>query len=312
VPGEANSVRVVIDDASFEFSGLEVDELNGHIDELSDTLAALRSDGTPAWQPPQFAQTPCFEDRELYSYLPDVADPEIMRRFFSLVDKCPEWDAGYPQGDLVMLSGRAAQSVSYAVTAAALGHCVACLVFPVIGRRGFQNVGSAQGARDVFFFADARDLAKFWRWLFSFENIPESDFFDRCGAAFPRLVFHSALTFRRFSKTYQELRDTVVRHLGALNDEFLDRHRMAVAAGRLSDVEAYFGSLGIGGVSAESVKTRGDSAALRERDVEFDGRTVRCEWHTKIRPNVDRIHFAFGDELGDLLLIGIFVDHLSV
>lgn len=104
----------------------------------------------------------------------------------------------------------------------------------------------------------------------------------------------------------------MVHHLGALNDEFLTQYKLAAASGRISDVEAHFGSLGVGGVSMESVKTRRNAAAMRMRDVEFEDRVVRCEWHTKIKPNIDRIHFAFGDDLDGRLLIGIFVDHLPV
>ena len=67
----------------------------------------------------------------------------------------------------------------------------------------------------------------------------------------------------------------------------------AAASGRISDVETYFGSLGVGGISAESVKTRRNAAEMRMREVEFEGRFVRCEWHTKIKPDIDFIHFFF-------------------
>lgn len=309
MPGEASVVRVVIDEASFEFRGLATGELNDFLDEVSDTLTVLRKDGIMAWKPPLFAETECLDGRELYSHLLDVADRDVMLRFFSLADKCPEWDAAYPQGEIVVLSGRSALSVSFAAAAAAAGHGVACLVFAA-SRRGFQEVESAHGKRKIFFFSNTVEIVHFWRWLFSFENIPEPEFFSYCGRAFPRLIFHPSLTFRRFQGAYQERRDAVVHHLGALNDEFLSRYQQAAASGRLSDVEAYFGSLGVGGVSAESVKTRGNAAAMRMRDVEFEDRVMRCEWHTKIKPNVDRIHFAFGDNLDDQVLIGIFVDHL--
>jgi hypothetical protein len=70
------------------------------------------------------------------------------------------------------------------------------------------------------------------------------------------------------------------------------------------------GSCGIGGVSRESVKTHSNNSAMRLRDVEFNGDKITCEWHTKLRPEIDRIHFAFGGSCGDKILIGIFVDHL--
>jgi hypothetical protein len=312
VPGEADVVRVVIDEASFDFRELAAGELDGFLDEVSDTLAVLRKEEISPWKPPQFAETECLDGRGLYSHLLDAAERDVMLRFISLADKCLEWDVAFPRGDVAVISGKEALSVSFAAAAAASGHAVACLVFPAMSRRGFQDVEYSEGAQKIFFFADSADLVHFWRWIFSFEDVPESEFFTHCDRAFPKLIFHSSLTFGKFQGAYLERRDIVVHHLGALNDEFLIRYKPAAAAGRLSDVESYFGSLGVGGVSAESVKTRRNAAAMRMRDVEFEGRVVRCEWHTKIKPNIDRIHFSFGDGLDERLLIGIFVDHLPV
>jgi hypothetical protein len=43
-------------------------------------------------------------------------------------------------------------------------------------------------------------------------------------------------------------------------------------------------------------------------DVEHHGRILRCEWHSKLRPEKNRIHFA---KLNDqTVFIGIFVKHL--
>lgn len=78
----------------------------------------------------------------------------------------------------------------------------------------------------------------------------------------------------------------------------------------MSDIESYFSSRGVGGISRESVKTRKNADAIRLREVEFNGGRVMCEWHTKLNPQIDRIHFAFGSEFKDKILIGIFVDHL--
>jgi hypothetical protein len=67
---------------------------------------------------------------------------------------------------------------------------------------------------------------------------------------------------------------------------------------------------GAGGVSAECAKTHRSAKAMCLREVSFNGNMIVCEKHTRLGPEIDRIHFAFGDGFGDKILIGIFVDHL--
>jgi hypothetical protein len=313
VPNSADQVRIVIDETSFDFSELESTQIDLFLSEFNDALHDLRRGGLEVWKPPLFAGTSCLNEQDLYSYLLIATDRDIMRRFFSLVDKCPEWDASYPRCDEVEVSGRTQQSawsVCFAVTAVISGHGVACLVFPGFEHRGFLPVVSDVGRCQVFFFSSADDVMYFWRGLYELEDIPERAFFQSVDRAFPKLIFHPDLTFRRFQGSYQRLRDHVVQHLGELNDHFLEEYRTASAAGRVSDIEAYFSSRGVGGVSRESVKTHRNVRAMRLREVEFNENRVLCEWHTKLRPETDRIHFAFGDALEDKILIGIFVDHL--
>ena len=311
----ADQTRVVIDETSFDFNGLEANQIDLFLSQFNDALHGLRSNGLKTWKPPLFADTSCYNEQELYSYLLSDVDRDVMLRFFKLVDKCSEWDAGYPRCDEAEINGKARQSawsVCFAVTAIISGHGVACLVFPGLKQRGFLEVGSDIGQCEVFFFASVKEMVSFWRGLYELENVPEQEFFNSADRAFPNLIFHPDLAFRRFEGSYLELREMVVLHLGELNDRFLEEYRSASAAGRVSDIESYFGSRGVGGVSRESVRTHKNVGAMRMREVEFNGRRVMCEWHTKLKPQVDRIHFAFGSDFGDMILIGIFVDHLPI
>lgn len=116
---------------------MAVGKLDEFLDEVSDALAVLRKGKISAWKPPQFAETECLDGRELYSHLLDAVERDVMLRFISLADKCLEWDASYPRGDVAVISGKEALSVSFAATAAASGQAVACLVFPAASRRVF-------------------------------------------------------------------------------------------------------------------------------------------------------------------------------
>jgi hypothetical protein len=315
VSGTADQVRIVIDETSFDFSGIEPGQIGFFLSQFNDALSDFRLMGLKVWKPPLFAYTPCVGEQDLYSYLPDAISPDVMRRFFGLLDKSDEWDAEFPRCSEAEINGgprQSAWSVCFALTAIISAHGVSCLVFPGSARRGFLDVASDIGARQVLFFAAVNEMLPFWRGLYELENIPEGEFYQLTGWAFPDLIFHPDLSFRRFEGSYLGLRQQIILHLGALNDHFLREYRTLSATGRIGDIEVYFQAYGVDGVSRESVKTHRNVKAMREREVEFKGKPVVCEWHSKLRPNIDRIHFAFGDEFGEKILIGIFVSHLTI
>lgn len=309
----ADHVRIVIDETSFNFNGLTPSQIDLFLSQFSDALSDLRLKGLEACKPPLFAYTQCIDEKDLYSYVLDAVDPDVMRRFFRLLDRAPEWDAGYPRCDEVEINGKARQSawsVCFALTSVISGHGVACMAFPGFTQRGYMDINSDIGRCQVFFFAFADELPPFWRELYELENISEEEFYRLVDRAFPNLIFHPNLSFRRFEGSYLDLRQGIIQHLGALNDYFLEQYESLSAAGRIGDIESYFSLRGVGGVSRESANTRRNAKVMRLREVEFNGTHVVCEWHTKLKPNVNRIHFAFGGEFKDKILIGIFIDHL--
>ncbi|WP_462188366.1 hypothetical protein [Frankia sp. CcWB2] len=146
-------------------------------------------------------------------------------------------------------------------------------------------------------------LRFFYRSLFKLEDIAEEIFFVHAEKAFPRLLFADGLTFRKFDGGYS-LRDTAVLHLAALNDRFSDL--FIAENGSSAQISA---RLGIA-VSIEG-RTRGSATLMRRRDVIFRGFSVRCEWHSKLEPHRNRIHFFPGDSRTDgKILVGMFVRHL--
>ena len=48
---------------------------------------------------------------------------------------------------------------------------------------------------------------------------------------------------------------------------------------------------------------------MRSRDFHFEDGRVRCEWQTKLPPDVNRIYFAVVDAK---VLVGAIVDHLPI
>jgi hypothetical protein len=313
----ADLPRVVIDETSFDFREVSSEQLTTFLDTFNDAVTQLRLDGSPAHKPPYFENTLCDDDHELYEYLASEPGDKVSRdskfRFYSLLQKCPEWDAAAPVCDRVSIDQgepEEAWSIAYSLTAAIQRHGVACLVLGVRERRGFLPVIADAGCAELCFFASMDELPAFWRSLFSLENVAEQEFFVLARKAFPNLIFHEGLAFRRFQGTYLDLRESVVLQLAVLNDHFLTTY--ASHQGNPRTMKMAMAEHGCDGLSPESPKTRSNSTAMRLRDIEHAGRTYRCEWHMKIRPNVERIHFAFGGDLEGHVLIGIFVDHLPV
>ncbi|MGH3281044.1 MAG: hypothetical protein ACRDNW_18185 [Trebonia sp.] len=258
----------------------------------------------------------CTDDQCLFEYLTsgpgNQLDPDVRHLFMGLIGKCPEWDDAAPVGraDVTIDGGEPATAFSaeFALLCASRRQGVACPVFGACPRRQYLPVRSPVAEARVFFFAYAAELKTFWRSLYLLEAVGEAAFFSLAARSFPDLVFHPDLNLGRFEGSYRDLLPEVVRHLSVLNDHFLDVHQ--AKNGLPHDIEAALGALGCAGISPESPNTHRDEKKMRSRDVHYEGETLRCEWHSKLEPHRNRIHFYFGGQLGDKVLIGIFVDHL--
>jgi hypothetical protein len=312
----ADEVRVVVDETSFDFRELDVGSIEDYLDDFSDAVWDLREDSIATWKPPMLEAVPCAEGYELFSYLMgepgNLIDRDTRLRFFGLIGNCPEWDDSVPEYLEVKFAEGApvmALSAAFALTLALRRHGIACLAFGTCTRHDFVTISSGAACAKIFFFATAAALKVFWRSLYDLEDIPEADFFTLANRAFPDLLFNPDLTFRRFDGAYRDLRRLVVSHLSVLNDDFLGAHRSANGIAR--EVEATLASIGCPGISPEGPNTHKKERVMRMRDVEYRGSTIRCEWHAKIEPHRNRIHFAFGDDFGSSIFIGIFVDHLD-
>ena len=67
-------------------------------------------------------------------------------------------------------------------------------------------------------------------------------------------------------------------------------------------------------LSIEGDITRKSQSKMAQRIAQFSNKNVKCELHTKLRWDKNRIHFHPPIETigGKRVLIGIFVDHLEV
>jgi len=157
-----------------------------------------------------------------------------------------------------------------------------------------------------FLLCSSRDLPQAYRQYIVEGTQSENDFLHVTDEAFPRLIFHPNVTLRRMSKAYGAIINDVVDHLSFLNDEFIDigKRENWDLPNMMKQARIPF--------SEESGKTRGKEKLLKHRRVSFGQVVIECTLHTKISPQIDRIHFHSPDDRihPEKVLVGILVDHL--
>jgi hypothetical protein len=118
----------------------------------------------------------------------------------------------------------------------------------------------------------------------------------------------------KFNENYPAIRGKLLDALSYLNDRFHEALREC--ANRPDKIEQDFTTHthGLGGISRETAKTM--QIYGRQREVSMQGKSVSCEWHVKLRPHIDRIHFAYEEKYknvaGGRIIVGVFASHLDV
>jgi len=136
----------------------------------------------------------------------------------------------------------------------------------------------------------------------------EADMPGLAAIAFPAIRFadHIWSQTNRFVGGLGAVRSQLLLSLAGLNDfaprVFADETQ---SNNRIAKLASYAGIT----ISPESPRTHRNRSAMAERDAEFEGSTIRCEWHVKLHPTHNRIHFAVA---GATVFVGLFADHLTV
>jgi hypothetical protein len=305
-------MRFVVDDGAFHgWDGIATMSLNDEIAFFVDLLKHLRENRTPVgivggWG----AMKVTAEDdlATILSHHDSVIDRDLRQLMLGLLGKCEIWDDNpsvVVSDDALRVDGKsyASLGVAYAVDAASKGRGIGILTMTHTGFLGLCDVEHGNNSYGVSFSVQPLDLKYFYRSLYALENVRVTGFFDTAAKAFPDLCFADRLDFSRFDGGYS-LRDEVVRHLSVLNDNFLNFYRSE--NGNSAQISIHIGI----DVSIEG-NTRSSERLMAMRDISYEGSAYRCEWHSKIEPHRNRVHFHPGDSLTqNKILIGIFVGHL--
>ena len=151
-------------------------------------------------------------------------------------------------------------------------------------------------------------FAIFWRSSFIDFNFTLSDIEAIAHRAFPGLDFVEGVWSgaKDFDGSFDDIRASFISILGGLSDHM---YSVLCESNDANWIHTRMKSLAGVNCSRESNRTRNNSGAMRQRNRDFAGQAVVFEWHAKIQPHKNRIHFA---SVGGRIVIGIFCDHLPV
>lgn len=311
MPDGQTDYRFLVDEATFRLDGLAREEIESALDRLADQLQLARQREEPTGIVSGFEVIECRPGMQLFELLTgDELSRDCRLRIFGLLDKCGRFDteSSFYVEPSIDVEGQSFESYAAATAIEAQRNGVAVGLFGLVAAYGpgIVSVTDAVGEGQALVVTNDESRVEFYRWIYPTENVSEERFFDLAPLAFPRLRFADGVTFRRFEGSYLDLRESVVYHLGKINDSF--RAAYADCNGRSDEVSAVMGL----DISMESPNTRQSERLMRERDASYKGKTYRCEWHSKIEPQRNRIHLHPGDaNSGECVLIGIFVEHLT-
>ena len=234
------------------------------------------------------------------------------------IDRCIVWDDGefdIPDGQVLYNNEPTdCASIMFVATKAIANEAIGIVSLVPEDGSGACTASIGERTANVFNVGTTSQLEPFYRFLICLEKVPRDSFYKWVHLAFPRLRFALEIgpQIRRFRQDYNSIRETIVDHLAAVNDVFLS---LLIAGTQLSDVCAEVKATCGVDISPESPNTHGNPSAMSEREVEFEGESVMCEFHTKLTPTHDRIHFSptvrtESDEIS-YLVVGPFADHLT-
>ena len=305
--------RFVVDEGALSLDDVPMAEREDSLMALIDQLDALRDSGERIHVIEYWGAVEClgednFADAMVHC---QVLDRDQSLRLLTLLDRCVAWNrpATVNVDSEVVVDGShcKGEGIAWAHDQAILQSWAAVVTTPHRFAAGVHSVDKPCQSLpvDVYFAVSVEDHPGFFRLLYEWEDVSESEFFERTRLAFPRLVFAANISFRRFQGAYRTLRPKVVDHLGRINDKFPEVY--AAENGMPNEISS---RLGIE-VSIEG-NTRSSQRLMRLRDVEYRGQVYRCEWHSKLEPHRNRIHFHVIDSKGETrVLIGIFHEHLA-
>ncbi|GAA1880725.1 hypothetical protein [Lapillicoccus jejuensis] len=308
----AGTDRFFLDEDGFAFTDEHPESLQATLEIFIDLLDEVERSGTVlAWDGIWDIQARSGRTLATLLFVPSEIDRDIRRLLGARFDKIQKYDETLNPSLTSICNGQStgiSPGISICAEKRRSGRAACCVTTNQSGRIG--DVEISDGAGDAIlapFLVQADQVPDFWRFALDVERAPNIEIHEVACWAFPQLTFAPGVwrQVRRFVGPAETSRRLLLQNLAGLNDhapsvwrEEVQSHVIAARMKVLAGVDC----------SLESPNTHNNSAAMREREVDFDGRIVMCEWHAKLEPHQNRVHFKVQD---DRVYVGIFTDHLS-
>lgn len=301
-----HGLRFLVDESGFQGAKAPLDAA---FELLVDRIEASRIHGvgkySEVWHE-LVCGRPLFE----WLYQPELGVDRVVAEALQIaLNRSPNWDEqldtrGVPLE--VTINGVAQTALSVAMAAkSTLAKSATGCISPDEHRVGPLEVGTDGAQVTVHFVGGMFEVLQFFRAVPEIEEVDEETYFAIAAHAFPNIYFVRERTkFSALDEDFDTVRAKVTLHLGVLNDHarhiFHERQDPRI-------IETVLGAYGVS-ASGESGNTKANASAMREREVLFNGKRVVCEWHTKLRPHIDRIYFNATS--AERVIVGVFRKHL--
>ncbi|WP_156371393.1 hypothetical protein [Nocardia arizonensis] len=304
--------RFLVDECGFAFRVLEPAVVDNILAQFLDLLEYIRESDGIVMRSEILFEIQSVDGRELHEVLTSADfDRDLRHELFRRLDKIGVYDANPPGLDIIV-DGRLmhmAPSAALGLSLTADGRSMACLtteVAEISGAREVRVYGS-ELAGIMHFLVNRSDGPAYWRDLFYSEPDSVVRLASHSHLPFPNTVF-AASVWNQLDSFAGSLRDVWPRLLHNLAG--LDDHAVRIWDQDVESDKRQRLMSSIAGVdcSPESARTHRNRGAMRQRRVRFGDREIVCEWHAKLEPHRNRVHFAVKD---DQVYVGRFDNHLT-
>ena len=237
------------------------------------------------------------------------------------------WPAGADQITISVGEAEATENADLAWVHHCLRAGIATAAF-TLGTSVELETNSAAGRATVHFVGDEGGRKRFWRKMIHFGRDDLASLAHYSPHAYPSLLFAEGVLgcCDDLAGGYTASRGRVQKALAALDDWGYWAFTCpppAIGPNEASppDTQARPGDLliqnrfgGFGLTTApEKPDVRNDRICREAREIELGSRTLFCEWHVKLEPHQNRIHFHGPvPESDDKVVIGKIADHLPL
>jgi hypothetical protein len=304
--------RFFLDEDGFAFTDESPEPLQRTLETFLDLLDEIERTGEVlAWEGIWDIQADSGRTLATLLFEPGDIDHDVRRRLGVRFDRLRKYDEALNPSLTATCNGQItgiSPGISLCAKTRRQGRAAACVTTEQSGRRGDVEITDGPATPiSAPFLAEVDQVREFWRFVLDIEWPAKVEPHEAAGWAYPKLEFAPEVwgQVRRFAGPAEIARKLLLQNLAGLDDhapvvwqEQVQPHLIAARMSALAGVDC----------SLDSPNTHGNAAAMREREVDFGGRTLLCEWHAKLERRQNRVHFKVQ---GGRVHVGLFTDHLS-